>query len=186
MSNSRLYKTIYGIAKVINSSLTPSKVLSGIAQQTAQAMHAKGCFIRILDESGDLLLPDASYGLSERYEQKGPVQVSKSRLDKDVLEGRIVYIKDVRDDERFQYGADAAEEGLVSLIVVPLVARGGKVVGVLRIYSGEVREFDEAEMDFLTCIANLSGIALENARMFAALKRASELAEAYTYQTFDD
>lgn len=186
MNSKRLYKTIYDIAKVINSSLTPSKVLSGIAEQTTRAMKAKGCFIRVIDETGDLLLPDASWGLSERYERKGPVQVSKSRLDQDALAGRIVYIKDVRTDERFQYGAQAAEEGLVSLVVVPLVARGGKVMGVLRVYSDKEREFDEDELDFLTCIANLSGIALENARMYAALKRASELAEAYTYQTFDD
>ena len=186
MNSARLYKTIYTIAKVINSSLTPSKVLSGIAEQTTRAMKAKGCFIRVVDQSGDLLLPDASYGLSERYEQTGPVEVSKSRLDQNALQGRIVYIKDVRTDDRFQYGKQAAEEGLVSLVVVPLAARGGKVVGVLRVYSDKPREFDEHELDFLTCIANLSGIALENARMFHALKRASALAEAYTYQTFDD
>ncbi|WP_461209405.1 GAF domain-containing protein [Desulfocurvus sp. DL9XJH121] len=186
MNNARLYKAIYDIARVVNSSLTPSKVLAGIAEQTTRAMKAKGCFIRLLDQSGEQLLPDTSFGLSERYEKKGPVQVAKSRLDQDALAGRVVYIKDVRNDERFQYRDQAAEEGLVSLVVVPLTARGDKIIGVLRVYSGEEREFDEDELDFLSCIANLSGIALENARLFHALRRASELAEAYTYQTFED
>lgn len=186
MSTERLYKTIYGIAKVINSSLNPSKVLAGIAEEATKAMDAKGCFIRLLDRSGKTLLPDASYGLSERYAKKGPVEVAKSLLDQDVLKGEVVTIDDVRTDKRFQYGAKAAEEGLVSLVVVPLAARGGSVIGVLRIYSGQPRKFTEAELDFLTCIANLSGIALENARMYHALKRASDLANAYVYQTFDD
>ncbi|BBD07768.1 GAF domain-containing protein [Desulfovibrio ferrophilus] len=186
MSNQRLYKSIYTIASVINSSLNPKKVLASIAEQVTQAMDAKGCFIRLLDPSGEILLPDASYGLSERYAQKGPVQVAKSLLDQDVLRGDAVLIPDVRTDQRFQYGNEAAEEGLVSLVVVPLTARGDKVVGVLRVYSGEPREFSAEEQEFLGCIANLSGIALENARMFHALKRASELAEAYNYQTFDD
>jgi GAF domain-containing protein len=186
MSTERLYKTIYGIAKVINSTLNPSKVLAGIAAQTTRAMDAKGCFIRVLDRSGAILLPDASFGLSERYASKGPVEVEKSLLDQDVLQGRIVTIDDVRTDPRFQYGAQAAEEGLVSLVVVPLTARGGAVIGVLRIYSGAPRTFTADELDFLTCIANLSGIALENARMYHALKRTSELANAYVYQTFED
>lgn len=186
MSSERLYKTIYGIAKVINSSLDPSKVNAGIAEEAARAMEAKGCFIRVLDRTGNILRPDAYYGLSERYAQKGPVEVEKSLLDQDVLRGEIVTIPDVRTDNRFQYGEEAAKEGLVSLLVVPLTARGGKVVGVLRIYSGEPREFTTDELDFLTCIANLSGIAMENARMYQALKRTSELAEAYVYQTFDD
>ncbi|MBU1001367.1 MAG: GAF domain-containing protein [Proteobacteria bacterium] len=186
MSNQRLYKTIYTIASVINSSLNPKKVLSSIAEQVTGAMDAKGCFIRLLDATGEILLPDASYGLSKRYAQKGPVNVAKSLLDQDVLRGEAVFIPDVRTDKRFQYGAEAAEEGLVSLVVVPLTARGAKVIGVLRVYSGKPREFDAEEKEFLACIANLSGIALENARMFHALKRASELAEAYNYQTFED
>lgn len=186
MGNQRLFKTITEVAGIINSSLDPQKVLARIAEQATVAMHAKGCFIRLLNPAGDVLLPDTSYGLSDRYAHKGPVEVAKSLLDQDVLRGQTVTIADVRQDKRFQYPGEAAEEGLVSLVVVPLKARGDKVVGVLRIYSGEPREFDAEELEFLSCVANLSGIALENARMYYELKRTSELAEAYTYQTFED
>ncbi len=186
MSTQRLYKTIYHLAKVINSSLDPAKVLNGIAEQVALAMEAKGCFIRLLDTNTDMLLPSASYGLSERYAQKGPVQVAKSRLDQEVLKGETVMIADVTKDDRFQYPAQAAEEGLVSLVVVPLTSGSDKVVGVLRVYSGSPRTFSQEELDFLSCIANLSGLALENARMFQALKRASDLAKEFHYRTFED
>lgn len=186
MSQQRLYKSIYEIARTINSSLEPSKVLAAIAEQVANAMDAKGCFIRILDPREEMLLPGAYHGLSERYAQKGPVQVGKSRLDQEVLAGKIVTINDVRSDDRFQYPAEADAEGLVSLVVVPLTAGGEQVVGVLRVYSAAEREFNSEELDFLSCIANLSGLALENARMYKALKRASQLANEFNYRIFED
>ncbi|MBG0776586.1 MAG: GAF domain-containing protein [Desulfovibrionaceae bacterium] len=186
MEQQRLYKTIYSVAKAINSSLDPSRVLAGIVEQVTGAMQAKGCFIRLLDKSGSTLEPSAYYGLSERYAQKGPVEVAKSRLDQEVLKGRVIKMADVTCDDRFQYPAEAKEEGLVSMLVVPLTARGERVVGVLRVYSGQVREFTEDEIEFVNCIANLSGLALENARMYHALKRASELASDFTYRTFED
>ncbi|WP_291329093.1 GAF domain-containing protein [Desulfovibrio sp. UCD-KL4C] len=185
MGKTRLYKAIYEITRAINSSLQPKKVLSQIAEKVATEMELKGCFIRLLDRSGEILLADASYGLSERYEKKGPVEVSKSRIDQEVLKGAILSIADVRNDDRFQYPEEAAQEGLVSLVVLPLTARGEKVVGVLRVYSAEKRDFSEDELDFLKCVADLSGLALENARMFHALKRASELANDYIYRVDD-
>lgn len=182
----RLYKTIYEIAKVINSSLEPSKVLGRIVEQTTTAMDAKGCFIRLLDKNGNTLLPDATHGLSQRYAQKGPVEVAKSRLDQEVLGGKLVYVADAKSDDRFQYPKEAADEGITSIVVAPLKARGDRAIGVIRVYAKEMREFTPEEMDFLSCIADLSGLALENARMFHALKRASELANEYNYQVFED
>lgn len=186
MESKALYKTIYKIAKVVNSSLDPKVVLGQIVEQVAKAMNAKGCFIRLLNRTGQILKPDAYYGLSDRYAHKGPVEVAKSKLDQQVLGGSPIYIADVRTDARFQYPQQASEEGLVSLVVVPLTAHDGKVVGVLRVYSAETRTFTEDELEFVSCIANLCGIALENARMYSALKRASELANAYMYQVFED
>lgn len=182
----RKFKTIYETARVINSSLEPAKVLAHIAEQVTQSMGAKGCFIRLLDHSGKILLPDAYHGLSDRYAEKGPVEVEKSLLDQEVLKGNIVYINDVRSDDRFQYREEAATEGLVSLVVLPLITRHENVIGVLRVYAGEAREFGDDELEFLKCIAHLSGIALENARMHQALKRASELANEFNYRVFED
>jgi GAF domain-containing protein len=181
----RLYKTIYDLARTVNSSLEPSEVMAAITKKVAQAMDAKGCFIRVLNTHETMLEPGGYFGLSDRYALKGPVKVEKSRLDQEVLEGRVVKIDDVREDSRFQYPKEAEAEGIVSLVVVPLNARD-KILGVLRVYSGERREFNGEELDFLQCIADLSGLALENARMYKALKRTSELAEDFNYRVFED
>lgn len=186
MSSKGLYKVIYDVAKIINLSLSPSEVLARIAEEVTKGMGAKGCFIRVVSRDGKTLEPGASFGLSERYARKGPVEIARSRLDQDVLNGKIVTITDVRRDKRFQYPEEAAKEGLCSLVVAPLTVGGDRVIGAIRVYSDQERNFDEEELDFLHCIADLSGLALENARMYAALKRARELADEYTYQVFED
>ncbi|WP_428566992.1 MAG: GAF domain-containing protein [Solidesulfovibrio sp. DCME] len=177
---------IYEIARQLNMSRKPAEVLALIAEHTTKAMGAKGCFIRLLGRDGKVLEPGAYYGLSERYAHKGPVEVAKSRLDQEVLKGEIVTITDVGQDDRFQYPKEAAAEGLCSLVVVPLSVGGERIIGSIRVYSGECRTFGQEELEFLRCIADLSGLALENARMYAALSRAKQLADEYTYQVFEE
>ncbi len=68
---------------------------------------------------------------------------------------------------------------------VPLFVNGNRVIGVLRIYSATVREFSEDEVEFLSAVADLSAIAIKNARLHQALKLEYELQTAYDYQLFE-
>ncbi len=174
------FRTLYGVAKVINSSLEPAIVLQGIVEQTGKALEAKACTIRLLDRQGRTLLASAAWGLSAGYLRKGPIEVAKSRLDQQVLTGTPVQIADVRNDERFQYPDAARQEDIISVLVLPLTVEG-KVIGVMRVYSNTPREFSPTEIDFAGAIANLSAIAIENARLHQALKTDYELLAAYEY-----
>ena len=60
------------------------------------------------------------------------------------------------------------------MLVVPLMVKD-RAIGVLRAYTSDVREFDADEIKFLEASANLSAIALENARLHEALKRDYDL-----------
>lgn len=186
MSKKRLYEIIYEVSRTVNSSLDPAEVLHRIAEQVTRAMGVKGCFIRLLDRSGKVLTPAAYYGLSERYAKKGVVEVAKSGLDREAFTGNVVQILDAGTDSRFQYGKEAKEEGLVSVLVAPMFVEGKRPIGVLRVYTGEKREFEAEDIGFLQAIANISAIAIENARMHQTLKRQMELINAYDYQVFED
>lgn len=174
------YKTLYEVAMGINSSLDPMVVLGAIVEQVAKALSAKACSIRLLDRQGKMLLSSTSYGLSKGYLRKGQVEVAKSGLDQEVLTGKVVQIKDAGGDPRFQYPEAAKEEGIASLVVLPLTVEG-RAIGVLRVYSDKERVFDAEEVDFATAIANLSAVAIENARLHQALKTDYELLTAYDY-----
>ena len=177
----RFYRGLHEAVSAINSSLDPATVLEKIVEHTAKAMDAKGCTLRLLGKSGKMLRAGATYGLSRNYLRKGPVEVAKSEVDREALfGGGVVCIADACADPRFQYPEAAKEEGIASVMALPLTVEG-RAIGVLRLYCGNVREFEQSEIDFATAIANLSAIAIENARLHQALKTDYELLTAYEY-----
>ncbi len=181
----RFYRGLHEAVRAINSSLDTGTVLEKIVEYTAKAMDAKGCTLRLLDKSGKKLRAGATYGLSRNYLRKGPVEVAKSEVDREALVGGVVCIADACSDPRFQYPEAAKAEGIRAVAVAALRVEG-KAIGVLRIYADSVRQFDEAEKEFLRTIADLSAIAIENARLHQALKTDYEMLTAYEYRIFED
>ena len=165
------FRALRDVALAINASLDPKDVLHKISEHTAQTMNCKACTIRLLDSTGYFLLPSAAYGLSATYMRKGPVEVKRSGLDSEVLSGKAIHLKDATSDGRFQYPESAKAEGLVSVLSAPLSV-GGKVIGLIRVYSSEEREFTDDEDSFMMAVAAISAVAIENARLHAQQLRA--------------
>ena len=185
MTPNDYFRALLEVATVVNSSLEPAVVLRKITEQTARAMNCKASTIRLLNRTGDILLASADYGLSEGYLRTGPVEVGKSGLDADVLAGRLIHLRDATSDGRFQYPENARAEGLVSVLSSPLVANS-KAIGILRVYSAVERDFSDDECSFMQGVANISAVAIANARMHEALRKNYELLTSYNYQVFED
>lgn len=182
--------SLFSVTQVITSSLHLDAVLRAIAQKAVELMAAKACMIRLLDSEGEELLFGASWGLSERYTSKGPVRVAESEIDRDALDGEAVAIPDVVTDPRFRYQQEAKQEGIVSVLCVPLRARESPL-GVIRIYTARRRKFTRREHYLLWTFATQAAIAIENARFYErirqnyfetvrALSRAIEAKDPYT------
>jgi len=179
------FSALYKVAKVVNASLTPSRVMEEIVSCVADTMKVKASSLRLLDSRRKKLLMGASRGLSAGYIRKGPVVVKESGLDQKALKGKTIYLKNAQTDKGFQYKDKAKTEGIKSVLVVPLTV-GKKVVGVLRVYSEKVRSFNDDEKKFLEALANLSAIALENARLHQALRKDYDLLVAHKYRLDDN
>jgi len=179
------FVALYDVARVINASLEPSRVLEEIVQCVAKAMHVKACSIRLLDSREKKLVLGAAYGLSEGYIRKGPILIEESGLDRKALQGKTTWLNDAQTNNDFQYGAKAKAEGIRSVLVVPLLLEK-KAVGVLRVYADKVREFKDREIKFLEAVANLSAIALDNARLHTTLQTSCDLMTAHKYRIDDN
>lgn len=167
----RYYHSLYEIAATVNSARTSEEVLHSILQSLAGAMDAKGCALMLLTPDKSLLLHTAAYGLSDRYVRKGPVSADKSISE--ALKGRPVAVLNATEDDRIQYRKQAKEEGIASILSVPVLLRG-EVIGVMRVYTSEPRHFTDADTYFAGAVANLGAIALENARLYEAAKKEYE------------
>jgi GAF domain-containing protein len=163
------YTTLYKVALNISSSIEIEQVLQNIVKSITEAMGVKGSVLRLLDEKKEKLDVAASYGLSGAYLNKGPVDVDTSPIDRETLCDCPTYIPDVRVDSRFQYQEAARKEGLISLQCVPLEVHG-VAIGVLRVYTKVPTTFGEDDIQFLSILASLAAQAIENARLYDAVK----------------
>ena len=163
-------RTLYEVARTVSSSLRLREVLDTIAHQAISGMDARGCSIRLFNPETGELDPAASAGLSEQYWAKGPVTLEASGLDQAVMEGEIVSIRDPQSDPRWQYPDAAEQEGLASVLSLPLRARDS-VLGVMRIYAHQKRDFSDEEIELLSAFAHGAAVAIENAELYEESRR---------------
>jgi GAF domain-containing protein len=162
------YHKLYELAATLNSASAPDAVLNSFVEGVAKAIGAKGCSLLLFSPDRKQLLHSVSYGLSDRYAKKGPVSPDKSISD--ALEGEAVAILDATADERVQYPKENREEGIASILSVPMMHRG-EIIGVVRAYTAEQYQFDSDDTYFVWAVANLGAIALENARMYDTMEK---------------
>ena len=170
------------VCKKVNSSLHFDEVLKMITENTVKALKIKACTIFLLDEAQERLKVSASYGLSESYLNKGPVEAKKS-ID-ECLSGKWVLVSDTTNDPRIQYPEKAKIEGIASILAVPITVKN-RIIGVLRLYTSKPREFSDLEKEFISGLAEIGGIGIENARMYDHLKDNYDLLIRDIHQHFE-
>ena len=169
VSRAREYLRVFEeVTKAVSSTLKLNDVLNLIVRKLPEVMKLKAATIRLLDESGSKLELVASHGLSEKYLSRGPVDLEENV--KEALQTKPVAIYDVTTDKRIHYQKEALEEGIKSMLTLPIVARG-KVIGVLRLLTDQHRHFSDEDVFFSASLAEVCGTAIENARMYEQLER---------------
>jgi GAF domain-containing protein len=176
-------KGLLEIAKAVNSSLDVKKVLHLLVKTAVTALDIKAAAVRLLDEKRLKMELVASYGLSDRYITKGPVGADKSIAE--AMVGKAVSIYDVANDPRATYTRELAEEGIKSILSVPIALKGN-IIGVMRVYTAEFRDFSDDEITFISSLAEQAALAMENARMYQKLKGEYEelMGDIYTFTGF--
>ena len=82
-------------------------------------------------------------------------------------------ITDCVADPRVQYPDAFEAEGIASLLTVPLETRG-QAIGVLSVFTNKPYLFSDDEQQLMSVIGEQCSLAIENAKMFAALKHRYE------------
>jgi GAF domain-containing protein len=157
-------KLLFDLAVNLSGSLDVREILRAMSTEIAVALGVKAASIRLLHEDKQTLELVASYGLSEKYLQKGPVSARKSIAQ--ALNGqKPVIVENAATDRRVQYRKMNKEEGIVTILAVPIKTKE-RVIGVLRLYSGVLRDFTQDETMLVTALAYLGGLAIQNASLY--------------------
>jgi signal transduction histidine kinase len=163
--------TLYLGAQTVTSTLDLPEVLERLVRATAKALNVSAASIGLLDPTGTHVETVAAYGLSDAYLNKGPVSLEKSPVYFELFSaGEPIIIQGDIDPTRFQYPDAKEQEGIRSLLYVPLVARN-RALGVVRVHSRRPNRFDDDDARFLAAIAAQGAVAIDNAMAYQTLKK---------------
>ncbi|KPJ79101.1 MAG: histidine kinase [Deltaproteobacteria bacterium SG8_13] len=162
------YETLIRITKAISMIRDPEEILLITVEGVTSALGIKGCAVFLFSAKTDELKLACSYGLSDEYLNKGPVNALRS-IASALQDGQPVAISDVTDDPRVQYPEAAQKEGVASILSVPMII-GDKITGCMRVYTAERWEFTLNDVNFVQAVAQVVGMALEMCRVNKGLK----------------
>ncbi len=157
---------VYRMTAVFTERRDLKEILQLAAETTVKVTGADACSIRAFDEERTELLRMAACGLSSEYISKGPIRLSDSQIDQEVLaSGDCVYIADEQTDDRILYKAEAKRENLVSALCVPMSYRE-RIEGILRVYTRRPHKFDWFETSLIRGVASQAASAVVNSRLY--------------------
>lgn len=156
--------TLSEISRTITSDLYLEEILQLIVAMTAESMNFRICSIMLLDDRKEELVIKATQSQSRAYVKKPNLKLSDSVAGRAVTEGRPITILDVRKTAGYQYPDIAKQEGLCSLVALPLSVKK-EIIGVLNCYTAKPHRFTEEEISLLTALANQAAISIQNAKL---------------------
>ena len=169
------YETLLKITQRISMSRDFNDISLLSVTGIRDALQTKGCALFLVNPKSQELELASSSGLSDTYLNKGPISAMRSIADS--LKDGPVAIYDVKDDPRLQYPAEAVNEGIASILAVPIMARGNPI-GAIRIYTAERWEFTIEDVNFVQAVAQIAGMAIEMSRLYKGLKSSIEILKA--------
>lgn len=157
-----------GALSEVTQSLATSPYVEEIIQLlvnvTAEQFRYKVCTVRLLDESSEELVLRATQAKSSEYQRKRSIRVGESIAGRAVVERAPIVVPDVMSEAEYIGHELAAQQGLSSMICVPLLLQG-TAIGVLTCYTEEPHDFSSVEISALETIAQQAAFSIERAKL---------------------
>lgn len=170
------YKNLAALADIgqlVNSTLELDEVLRIVMDTIVRLTGAERGFLMLHDETGQM-----TTRIARNWEQESlnasEFAISRTIIQKVIDSGSAVITTNAQEDPRFGGHESIVAYNLRSILCVPLKVKN-ELIGVIyadnRMRSGI---FSDAERDLLSAFSNQAAVALENARLFASLRRTLE------------
>ncbi len=158
------------VTQAVNSSLDVDEVLRKVMDTIVELTEAERGFLMLRDAQGQMVTR-----IARNWEQESihpdEFAISRTIVQRVISSGEAIMTTNAQEDPRFGGQESIVAYNLRSILCVPLKVKT-EIIGVIyadnRIRSGI---FNEEERDLLVVFANQAAIALENARLFASVRR---------------
>ncbi|HEX9114674.1 MAG TPA: GAF domain-containing sensor histidine kinase [Anaerolineae bacterium] len=179
------FQHLYEVGQVITSSLDLDQVLRLSTSRVAEVLRAEAGTLMLIDETRQELVFKIPAGPAEQMLLEKRMPLNKGAAGWVATHGRPLIIEDVKKDGRFYDAMDRLTGYRTrSILAVPLQVTG-RTIGVVEVINKlGGTGFTEDDLQWLSILAPLIAIAIDNARLFARERqRVAELAAANTVAT---
>jgi GAF domain-containing protein len=164
---------LYAVIAAISSSLEREQVLNNIVGILREATDCHAGLVYLIED--DRLVLRAASPIHRHLVGRSWFGVGEGICGWVARTREPVLVRDnALEDPRNHYVPELDEEHFQSMVAVPLISRGGDVIGVVVLHTVAPREFDEAVVNFLVHAASLVAGAIENAELYGATRRRVE------------
>jgi two-component sensor histidine kinase len=136
-------------------------LMDSATRNTARIMGVKACSIKLPDEQSKVLRFASTFGLSQDYLTHGDIEIARSPINQNIMNGAVYSIGSIEAQDYFQYPENIRKEGIASMICLPLKVEK-RVLGVFCVYSQARFYFAERDASFFALIAELTALAMQN------------------------
>lgn len=145
-----------------------SRVLNLVTRQGAELLNGKLCSLMLLNEERSELCLRSSSSHKKGIITRPKLKVEDAVVGVVVKRGRALMIQNLYTHNGYPYLEVSHTEKVISLLAVPL-SYGGEVLGVLSVYTSELRRFANHEVDLLQGLADVSAVAVDKAKLLSRL-----------------
>ena len=151
------------------------RILNLIVSAAVETLKAKAAVIFLNEEDSQDSIRNvavAQIGLSEKYIHAGTAHAVK--ISPQLLKDGYMYFRDATTDKRLMNHKAKKAEGIGSILSLPVMDKG-QMLGILSLYTKNIRKFTKEEIDFLFILAEQGGAAIENANLIRKLRNHSQI-----------
>ena len=172
---------LYNVSRELASALELRQVLQRILFQSLKYVGGERASIVVLDEAGKAIDSAIVYGrkIHDHTTQQLRDTVERGLAGWVMRNRQPAWVPDTSRDERWLRRPDDAldHSGAKAALCVPLMARES-LVGVLTLVHPEPGAYNKEHFDLMQAIADQSGIAVLNARLYAGSQRQARVMTA--------
>jgi PAS domain S-box-containing protein len=172
------------VTTAVSQSLDLNVTLETALEAVLSVIPVDASGISMVDEAAGELVLRAQRGWRKDFVSK-PMRIplGQGLSGQAVARDEVVVTGDVTNDMRLAVPA-FSEEKVLAQALAPMHARG-RVIGVLSVMSHKPYEFDQDEIRVLRAIADQVGLALDNARLYEAVKEEQSRLQAVLQSSAD-
>ncbi len=154
------------IAIELTSILELDPLLERVGQLLRRLIDYQMFTIMLLDAKGEVLITRYAWRFGYRHAPRRRIPITSGLVGASVREWRVVNVPDVRRDHRYiEMNQETRSE-----LIVPLIHKG-RVIGVLDLEHTRTGYFHEEHERMMITLAAQIAIAIENARLYQAVRR---------------